>query len=107
LLLDIAQNTGMNWCRVACISTIALTVALAAWGVSEAWEYARWQGRLIQWDHGTIHRRFGGPAEEDRIYEIEFIREWEYRALKRTPGRARRLVARQVEQTALRELDVG
>jgi hypothetical protein len=39
---------------------------------------------MIEWDYGTIERMCGGDTDEDRLLEIRFIREWEYKALKRT-----------------------
>lgn len=49
-----------------------------------AWEYVRWHNRMIEWDCGTIERLCGGDTEEERLLEIRFIRQWVYKALKKT-----------------------
>jgi hypothetical protein len=39
---------------------------------------------MIEWDAVSIQEMFGGTADEDRISQIKFIREWEYEAFKQT-----------------------
>jgi hypothetical protein len=40
---------------------------------------------MLEWDFGTIDRLCGGDTEEDRLLDIRFVKQWEYKALKRTP----------------------
>jgi hypothetical protein len=49
-----------------------------------ALEYTQWRNRMIQWDFGAIDRLCGGDTEEERLIDIQFIRQWEYKALKKT-----------------------
>jgi hypothetical protein len=93
LFVDMAENSSMTtetparrrlWSRIARYTAIALAMALASLLAFGSWKYLRWQNQFIEWDRGSIHRVFGGEAEEDRIRKIEFVRRWEYKALKRT-----------------------
>lgn len=73
------------WSRFAAGVTIVLAVTLMASLGYAAWEYTTWRNKMIEWDYGTIDRLCGGDTEEDRLLEIRFVKQWEYKALKRTP----------------------
>ena len=73
------------WSRLAIgVATLA-AVGLAVPVGYVAWEYLAWRNKMIEWDQGTIDRLCGGDSEEERLLEIRFVRQWEYKALKRTP----------------------
>lgn len=57
---------------------------LFAWTLVSAYFDSR--SAMIRWDFGTIERLCGGETEEDRLLEILWIRDWEYKALKKTEG---------------------
>jgi hypothetical protein len=46
--------------------------------------YLNWRAEMIEWDTESIQEMFGGPAEEDHILQVKFVKEWEYKALKKT-----------------------
>ena len=73
------------WLRFAVCVAIVLAVTLVASLGYAAWEYTTWRNKMIEWDYGTIDRLCGGDTEQDRLLEIRFVNQWEYKALKRTP----------------------
>ena len=72
-----------RWLRLTASAACLIVCGLLAFG---GLKYLRWRNQLIEWDYESIDRFFGGEAEEDRFQKIEVIKEWEYRALKRTRG---------------------
>ena len=74
-----------RWVRVAGGVAIGLVVTLVATLGYAARQYTIWRNKVIEWDFGTIDRLCGGDTEEDRLLQIKFVKQWEYKALKRTP----------------------
>lgn len=66
--------------RVGCVAVVAVAASLSY----AAWEYNAWRNQYIEWDRETIHRLCGGETAEDRLLDIQFVKEWEYKALKPT-----------------------
>jgi hypothetical protein len=73
------------WSRLARGVAFVLAVTLVASLGYATWEYTTWRNKMIEWDYGTIERLCGGDTGEDRLLEIRFVKQWEYKALKRTP----------------------
>jgi hypothetical protein len=71
--------------RIVIGVAMLLAFTIAASFCYAAWEYTTWRDRHIEWDYGTIDRLCGGDTEEDRLLDIQLVKQWEYRALKRTP----------------------
>jgi len=67
--------------RLAIVVVSLAVVSAVAFGTER---YLTWRARMIEWDAVSIQEMFGGTAEEDRISNIKFIREWEYEAFKQT-----------------------
>jgi hypothetical protein len=82
-----ALQQTLSWIRAILLggTFVAVTAALSLLGF-EAWKYVTWRNEMIAWDFGTIDRLCGGDTDEERLLEIRFIREWEYKALKKTKG---------------------
>jgi hypothetical protein len=81
------MNTSLpplSWWRSFRGFAVVFTLAAVTLLVSVGWNHLQWRSRWIEWDKVSIQRNFGGEAHEDRIQQIEFLKEWEYRALKRT-----------------------
>lgn len=72
------------WLRFLSGVAITLGISLVSSLGYAAWEYSSWRNQMIEWDYGTIDRLCGGDTVEDRLLEIRFVRQWEYKALKRT-----------------------
>jgi hypothetical protein len=92
-ICGLLQNIGMDtansvpvppWRLIVRNTAIVLVILLVSLLLFSGLKYLQWRNRMIEWDYGSIHRTFGGQADEDRIRKIEFIKEWEYKALKRT-----------------------
>ena len=78
------MNRKNFWRRVVFWIGTASAAAVFLWLGITAWQYVTWRNKMIEWDFGTIERLCGGDTEEERLLEIRFIKEWEYKALKRT-----------------------
>jgi hypothetical protein len=62
-----------------------ITAVIIALATGVVWiRYLRWQAEMIRWDTESIQEMYGGSAEEDRILQVNFLKEWEYKALKQT-----------------------
>lgn len=77
-------NRRSRWIQFAFGVALVLAAALFASLGNAAWEYTTWRNKMIEWDYGTVDRLCGGDTEEDRLLEIRFVRQWEYKALKST-----------------------
>ena len=73
-----------KWFRIARGMAAVLAVAFVLLLGFAMWEYISWRNKWIEWDFGTIDRMCGGDTEDDRLLEIRFIKQWEYKALKKT-----------------------
>ena len=78
------SRRASRWQRWLRVLAAVLTIAFAVPPGYAAWNYVRWQNEMIAWDHGTIERLCGGDTEEDRLLDIQFVKQWEYKALKKT-----------------------
>lgn len=71
-------------CFAVCVAIVLAVTLVASLGYA-AWEYTAWRNEVIEWDYGSIDRLCGGDREQDRLLEIRFVKQWEYKALKRAP----------------------
>jgi hypothetical protein len=90
---SIQRETKMNckpslsislWARIVLAVVVISSTAALGFGGYKRWEYLCWRDKVIAWDFGTIERLCGGETEEERLLDIEFLKEWEYKALKKT-----------------------
>ena len=77
------QHRRLWWRITVGIANVFAVTLIASLGYA-AWEYTTWRNEMIEWDYGTIDRLCGGDTEADRLLEIRFIKQWEYKALKQT-----------------------
>jgi hypothetical protein len=74
-----------RWRSLARFVFTAAAVASIGAGAIAWHKYRCWRDKWIAWDEGSIQELFGGSTDTDRLTRIEFVRRWEYRALKPTP----------------------
>lgn len=77
------QNKSL-WTRIALVVAAVVFTTATGFGGFKYWEYLCWRDEMIAWDFGTIERLCGGDTEEERLLDIKFLKEWEYKALKKT-----------------------
>ena len=73
-----------KWFRIARGTATVLAVAFISLLGYWMWDYISWRNKMIEWDFGTIDRLCGGDTDDDQLLDIKFVREWEYKALKKT-----------------------
>ncbi len=71
---------GRRWFWAAAIVSLVVGLPLGY----AAWDFLSWRNRKIEWDRGTIERLCGGDTADDRLVDIQFIKEWEYKAFKKS-----------------------